>query len=885
MSIHLLLTKNLRAPLNAILNSLIEQHISHRLVDDFLILTPDSESAEDLIESFLKDERLGKVLTGSSILSFEEWIKRQAAEISPQSLISPQWIREAAFQSLTTDLAFPTEELRRKFSEDQISLNSLFQLIDSFRKEHLSEKEIYLFVSQFDPLLAELCSKLYTQYDYLIKNHPLIGDQSNLTQIVLNAISKNKLESLNSLKTIYWIGFNSLAPIQKEFIQQIKKNNSIEQIVYLQKLEKKETQDFLTMIWQEKIPPFSEIKSADLTQSKKEILEFSTPFEEASFIISEIHKLIQQGIAPDQIALYLADDSFWKFHFSSQFEKLGIYTSSIFQKPLASYSWIKETFDSQIEQALEKTHQRIEEKRELFSKNKTYETSLQIRALVKWFETLEKIIFYQKELNFLNERDFALEKIASQTFISEKSNFHQEIHLRNPNRSGLKSFHSVFLFNFNDQNFPETQSSFFGFQIPDSRKNIHSQRGYFQHLFSSANEKAYLTYSNSTTDGKENSISSFHREFELGEVQKSKQPVLFISNERSESFDQRVEVEKIREKKESTSTYEGMIQSPKTKKLLEEKMKDYVYTARQLEEYAGCPFRFLTYSFLKIESPIEQTVDGSPIDKGLWLHNFLELFFTRYSNEIFEARRSLSQQEAVFSKIKKEVEEFSVEFLKERNWIHPILSNDIILQMIQTTQNMLQDYWKRAEKAETQLIPSFFEIQFDEKNQQAVVFQKGKLPPLKIRGRIDRVDLTEDQNHFLVIDYKTGFSNETSKQISEFKSFQLPIYLLATKKHLTEKLQKPVEPIGALIFDLKELKTNQGILQKQFAKSLGFSTRSGGFLTEAEWDLYWNELDEKLLSLHEKINFGDFSLKPDPCDPYCHSRTICRYYDRAKTDR
>ncbi len=420
MSIHLLLTKNLREPLSAILDSLIEQHISHRLVDDFLILTPDSESAEDLIEHFLQDERLGKVLTGSSILSFEEWIKRQAAEISPQSLNSPQWIRETAFQSLTTTIAFPTEELQRKFSEDQISLNSLFQLIDSFRKEHLSEKEIYHFVSQFDPLLAELCSKLFGQYDHLVKKHPLIGDQSHLTQIVLNTISKNKLEFLNSLKTIYWIGFCSISPIQKEFIRQIEKNGSLEQILYLQKLQKKETQDFLTMIWQEKIPPFSEIKSAEPVQSKNEILEFSTPFEEASFIVSEIHKLIQEGIAPDQIALYLADDSFWKFYFSSQFEKLGIYTNSIFQKPLASFSWIKETFDSQIEQALEKTHQFIEEKRELFSKNKTYEISLQIRGLVKWFETLEKIVFYQNELKFLNEKDFPHEKIASQTYITEK---------------------------------------------------------------------------------------------------------------------------------------------------------------------------------------------------------------------------------------------------------------------------------------------------------------------------------------------------------------------------------------------------------------------------------------------------------------------------------
>ena len=65
---------------------------------------------------------------------------------------------------------------------------------------------------------------------------------------------------------------------------------------------------------------------------------------------------------------------------------------------------------------------------------------------------------------------------------------------------------------------------------------------------------------------------------------------------------------------------------------------------------------------------------------------------------------------------------------------------------------------------------------------------------VKLRGKIDRIDLDEKNMKYSVIDYKTGSKAPLVKELREGFSLQLPVYLAAAGEMLKDKYGCDVYP-------------------------------------------------------------------------------------------
>jgi ATP-dependent helicase/nuclease subunit B len=97
---------------------------------------------------------------------------------------------------------------------------------------------------------------------------------------------------------------------------------------------------------------------------------------------------------------------------------------------------------------------------------------------------------------------------------------------------------------------------------------------------------------------------------------------------------------------------------------------------------------------------------------------------------------------------------------------------------------------------------SFGNIRNEKGNQQ-----KSKEPistgKIKLRGKIDRIDINRDDKTLKIVDYKLGATKPTAEELSTGISLQLPLYLFAAKELIKRELGSEYKPAGAQIFSLK----------------------------------------------------------------------------------
>jgi ATP-dependent helicase/nuclease subunit B len=78
-----------------------------------------------------------------------------------------------------------------------------------------------------------------------------------------------------------------------------------------------------------------------------------------------------------------------------------------------------------------------------------------------------------------------------------------------------------------------------------------------------------------------------------------------------------------------------------------------------------------------------------------------------------------------------------------------------------------------------------------------------KAGDVKLKGKIDRVDINEEEKTLKVIDYKLGGTKPSAEDLSSGISLQLPLYLFAAKELIKKELEQEYKPAGAEIFSLK----------------------------------------------------------------------------------
>ena len=316
------------------------------------------------------------------------------------------------------------------------------------------------------------------------------------------------------------------------------------------------------------------------------------------------------------------------------------------------------------------------------------------------------------------------------------------------------------------------------------------------------------------------------------------------------------------------------------------------WSASQLEQYADCPFRFFAQRELKLEPLSELALDTDVARRGQMLHNSLSTIHRRV-NEGAGGPAGLGEQTPEeFQQAAWGVVETLVAHLRGEDQVdNALLEVDrrVIAQWLThyreqhaKYESIWQDFSKRPR-------PSHFEVQFgpagDHADDDEVTVLRDTLGTalplelrlgddmLRIRGRIDRIDLGEIAGRlaFNVIDYKSGGRKSlNAKNIASGDTLQLPLYVLAVEQ--------------LLLADRNALPWRAGYWRVDDA---GFPAKGGfafsslgesGVDASAEWSGLRQRLIDLLFSLARGARQGAFpmSCADERCTSRCDFHTVCR---------
>jgi len=258
--------------------------------------------------------------------------------------------------------------------------------------------------------------------------------------------------------------------------------------------------------------------------------------------------------------------------------------------------------------------------------------------------------------------------------------------------------------------------------------------------------------------------------------------------------------------------FEGMITEPALRDRLARRFATHLFSVSQLELYGQCPFAFFCERVLRIQLPEELEEEITPLERGSLIHTILYRFYTEW-----RARDpSLSLTDANFDTIKQHLIRIATHELRKypyRSLFWQLDQEALIGSPHSGGRKGLLVTFLEQERIDAQgkphrFTPAFFEVSFgttpsaeglsDPLSSAIPYVIKSKDGLIQIRGRVDRVDILNDQ--FLVVDYKSGKTLPTIDHLKRGLSLQLPIYISAIEERLQKKHGKPYISAGACYY-------------------------------------------------------------------------------------
>lgn len=224
-------------------------------------------------------------------------------------------------------------------------------------------------------------------------------------------------------------------------------------------------------------------------------------------------------------------------------------------------------------------------------------------------------------------------------------------------------------------------------------------------------------------------------------------------------------------------------------------------SATRLERFAACAFaHFLQYGMQLAE---RARYEFSAVDMGTIIHEALEHFSDSLKKRRLELRDLSDATREML--IEESIEEIIHDY--GNTILHSTSRNAYIIKRIKRilrrTVWALQEQVRRGE-----FVPGGFEVSFAmEDNLDAINIQLDDETRMKLRGRIDRVDLceTDDKVYVKVIDYKSGNTSLDLIALYHGLQLQLVVYLNAAVE-LEQKRSpgKQVEPAGIFYYHIED---------------------------------------------------------------------------------
>ncbi len=300
------------------------------------------------------------------------------------------------------------------------------------------------------------------------------------------------------------------------------------------------------------------------------------------------------------------------------------------------------------------------------------------------------------------------------------------------------------------------------------------------------------------------------------------------------------------------------------------------YSISQLETYAKCPFKFFVERVLNIQALEEPTEDIEAIEMGRILHSVLFEFYTFVRDNKVELNGA---DEKKFNELQKIIFGLTLKHVDKGSFNSPLTfyEKEKLLGINGNERESIPSRFIEYESKEGgEYIPKYFEVGFGtlrESGSDKIISDKEpiKINELKLRGKIDRVEISNEDDTFNVVDYKLSGKKPSFKELKNGISLQLPVYLFATRELLKRKFNKNYSPNEMFIYSLKYTKDEFG--KDRVSLGRGEEKLTPDKLVELTLDHIRKYIDG--------ISKGFFGLSPhenreDIVCRYCQFKSVCR---------
>jgi ATP-dependent helicase/nuclease subunit B len=237
------------------------------------------------------------------------------------------------------------------------------------------------------------------------------------------------------------------------------------------------------------------------------------------------------------------------------------------------------------------------------------------------------------------------------------------------------------------------------------------------------------------------------------------------------------------------------------------------YSVTQLETYGDCPFRFFAGRVLGLRVPEEPEEGVTPREMGKLLHEIMYDFYSDRRDRGLPPIAGIDDDG--FAGAVAALKEIAARKFDEAS------VDDVFWEISRETvigspgspgapgrPGTLEAMLAGERDSGVSAAPAWFEVRFgrageDLKYSDPGMFSDAPAPAggIFLQGKIDRIDA--DGDAFSVVDYKTGSSVPSKKDVDDGASLQLPLYLHCAEWLLSERLGRTMTGGAGLYYHLK----------------------------------------------------------------------------------
>jgi len=871
MSLHLHYVDSIAPHLSEIFDPLIKRHFDFKLRDSFLIIVPDLETRRDVEDFLLKDERLQGILIGKSVLTFQELIKKVLEEHPKYRNIANSYLEKKAIRialSKTGSLKYQNLDTIKQYLYEYKRSYHL-NLLSGGKKKNFN------------------IDKIFCEYQRVLENKLKCWSEESAFEELCLLIQNGRSLAFKAIQDIYFLGFDYPSGYLLKFLESLARGPSkLNSYCFFPRPETLlDNSDFLAPALN-RLETLAEKKVYHnrLPTPTLKIASFLTPLHESQSLWKSL------GEAQKKPIFFFPRNS-WTFPY---FEILV--RKAMGQKE--SFPYFDNVPGTDIFDIFENLKEKppegpitlaalikllippLQKLREALALSNSFSA---LKALDLSFSTLQKCLM--AENNFVQKYSYEewIRELKDYLLESGQNSFsgiEKVITLRSIERHGLKYQPTVSIFNFNEDLYPPPLTHYLTMSPADDPLYYLEKKLAYIQCLNMAGQTVSLSFVNHNMTGRSSGPSPYLDKKDINQATEGTQEFYLMNSRNHPHFLENIRQEIARGNEEPFGIYQGNLSELNLKKSILNKLKKRPLSARYIDEFSICPWKFFASWHLGLEEVYEERLDMEPKWRGSVLHRLLEMTYKKLINQYF-SKDKIPTPDFIANLIQNSSQELQSEIYSspEAERVPRVVLEDEIERILEQVKGLLEIELQKWSESEKKLFPKYLEWRFGKNASTSLIFDLDKDLKVPFTGAIDRIDLSKDGD-FLIIDYKSSGSETLGRNIRNIASFQLFIYILAVKKLL---LKKGAE-VGGLYWDLKKQKINQGLAVKsKYSEYTNQKLRSTSFLSEEKYHELKENLEKGLKHNLRQILLGNYQLKPSDCQgARCQYHEICRYENQPQ---